>query len=238
MATTAKSPQRTGDAQFFVAAAVAMSAVVLAGFGSWGLRGMVNYAMLPVLVHVHALAFAGWMFVYLVQSAFAARGSMAQHRLLGWWGAGLAVAIIGLGVVVSADVVRRASYPPFFDAGAFLIMSLLQLVAFAGMAATAIMLRRQTDWHRRLMLGATAILTEAAFGRLLPLPLLGEGKFWALAVSGLLFVVAGAWYDVAVRGRVHPAYLAVLGVFVLSVVLIHPIADSGMGIALVQLVQR
>jgi len=94
MATMANAPRRTGDAPFFVAAALAMSTVVLVGFGSWGLRGMVNYAMLPVLVHVHALAFAGWMLVYLVQSVLAARGSMTQHRLLGWCGAGLAVVII------------------------------------------------------------------------------------------------------------------------------------------------
>jgi len=119
-----------------------------------------------------------------------------------------------------------------------LIMSLLEMVIFAGMAGTAIALRRQTDWHQRLMLGATAILTEAAFGRLLPLPLMGESKFWALAASSLLFVVAGALYDVTARGRVHPAYFAVLGAFVLSTVLIHPIADSAMGLALLQMVQR
>lgn len=208
-----------------------MAAIVVVGFGSWGLRGMVNYGMLPPLVHVHALAFAGWMALYLAQSVLAVRGSMARHHRLGWFGAGLAVAIVALGAITTGDAIRRASYPPFFEAGAFLAISVLQLAAFAGLFAAAIALRRRSEWHQRLMLGATSILTEAAFGRMLPLPFMGEGKFWALAGTGLLVVAAGAGYDAATRGRVHAAYAVVLAAFLLSVLLIHPLADSAVGVA-------
>lgn len=238
MSTRVESAPPAGDTPFFAAASIAMTVVVVVGFGSWGLRGMVDYGMLPPLVHLHALAFAGWMALHLTQSVLAARGAMARHRLLGWFGAGLAVAIVALGMIATGDAIRRASYPPFFEAGAFLTMSLLQLSAFAGMIAAAIALRRRTEWHRRLMLGATAILTEAAFGRLLPLPFMGEAKFWALAGSGLLVIAAGAGYDLVTRGRIHPAYGAVFGAFLLSVVLIHPFADSAIGIALLHAFQR
>jgi hypothetical protein len=60
-------------------------------------------------------------------------------------------------------------------------------------------MRRQSEWHRRLMLGSGILLLEPALGRMLPMPLLGPwGPFIEMCLQ-LGFVLVLARYDMRRR---------------------------------------
>jgi len=59
---------------------------------------------------------------------------------------------------------------PFFAVNQFLVSNSMQLLLFAGLTGLAVTVRANTDWHRRLMFWAFAILTGPGLGRLLPMP--------------------------------------------------------------------
>src|SRR3546814_9908486 len=74
--------------------------------------------------------------------------------------------------VCSSDLTGIASlvlnrFPPFFTPPHFLALTVTESLVFGAMVAWAIRRRRATDWHRRLMIGATIVILEPALGRLL-----------------------------------------------------------------------
>jgi uncharacterized membrane protein YozB (DUF420 family) len=191
---------------FFLGMSVAIAATVIGGFGSFALRGMVDVGRVPYWVHVHGAVFMSWTLLFVTQNALVQRGSLALHRRLGWTAVGLATAMIPLGGVTALMAVRLERVPPFFTPPIFLSLSALELIAFALLMTAAVRMRRRTEWHRRLMLCAMVSIVGPAFGRLLPMPLLGP--FAGLAVLGcqMIFVAVAAGHDLSTRGRVHPAY--------------------------------
>ena len=104
--------------------------------------------------------------------------------------------------------VQLQRFPPFFGSSYFLALTFTEMLVFAIMVVWAIMLRRQTQWHRRIMIGATIIALEPAFGRLLPMPLLGDWGEWLILVFQLVFVAVLARHDRKIIGHIHPATLA------------------------------
>jgi hypothetical protein len=56
--------------------------------------------------------------------------------------------------------------PFFFRPLQSMVFDPRNLVNFAGPTSAAIILRRQTDWHRRLHSSAMALLLRASIGRL------------------------------------------------------------------------
>jgi hypothetical protein len=198
----------------------------LIGFSFWGIFRHIQYGKLPVIVHVHAAIFVVWMLLYLAQSILATNERISLHRTLGWFSTGMVAAILASGFLVTFSSIRRHTVPPFFGMGEFLLLNSLQLFAFAGLVISAIVLRRKVEWHRRLMVSAAAVMTEPAFGRLLPMPLLGSAMLWVLGAAGMLFIIAGMGNDLLLRGRVHRAWLVGLAAHFLAIALIHPLAGT------------
>jgi uncharacterized membrane protein YozB (DUF420 family) len=96
--------------------------------------------------------------------------------------------------------------PPFFSNAYFLALTHVEVVVFAITVATAVAMRRKTQWHRRLMIAATVILMEPALGRLLPMPLLGQaGGGWIEASLQVGFLGIVVRHDAKALGRIHPA---------------------------------
>jgi hypothetical protein len=94
--------------------------------------------------------------------------------------------------------------PPYFTPAYFLALDWVNIACFGALVYAALHLRRQTDWHRRLMLCATICVTAPAWGRLLVLA--DVLTIWSNIGMLLVFVggaMVGDWY---IRGRVHPAY--------------------------------
>lgn len=221
MATIADGPRAAAgdDSRFFFTSAIVMAMIVAAGFSLQLAMGRSTFAS-PPLVHAHALAFMGWVTIYVLQSGFAATDRMALHRRLGWVAAAWMVPMLVLGCAVTVAMVRRGAVPFFFRPLQFLVFDPVTLLGFIALTAAAIVMRRQTDWHRRLHFCGMSILLGPAFGRLLPMPLLAPWAWEATLATCMLFPLAGIVRDVRRTGRPHPAWMwglaAMAGVLVVT----------------------
>lgn len=193
------------DDRFFLTMALAMMALVFTAFSFHLAMGRSTFHR-PLLIHLHAVTFMGWIVIYVLQNIFVTRGSMALHRRLGWIGAGWIVAMIVLGTAVTVGMVQRGAIPFFFYPLNFLIFDPMTVLTFAGLTWAAIAMRRRTDWHRRLHYCGTAMLMAPAISRLLPSPLLMPYAYEAAFVPVLIFPAIGIVADLRRGRRVHPAW--------------------------------
>lgn len=218
-----------GD-RFFLRGAIAMAVVIVAGFSVQLATGRSSFSS-PLLVHAHAVVFMGWLFLYLLQNIFAATGSMTLHRGLGWIGAVWIVPMVVLGCMVTVAMVRRGHVPFFFQPVHFLIFDPIAVLTFAGLAISAILLRRQTQWHRRLHFCAMSVLLGPGLGRLMPLPLLTPWALEATCAALLIFPAVGVYSDIRRSGRAHPAWLWGIAAIIGSLLLTEAIAYGPAGTA-------
>ena len=202
------TPARDADTAFFARMTLGLALFIAFGFAQFEARGLAPFALFPWVVHAHAAAMVGWLALLVVQPRLVASGSMALHRRVGWLSCALLAAIVVFGSMTGVAAVRLGFVPPFFTPAYFLALVHVGVLSLAAMVGWAIVVRRRTDWHRRLIVGSTILILEPALGRLLPMPLLGAwGEWLALAcqLGALGFLAA---HDRRTLGRVHPATLA------------------------------
>src|SRR5215203_6591540 len=220
-----------GDERFFLRGAIVMALIIVAGFSFQLAMGRSTFAS-PVRVHFHAVLFMGWVAIYLMQNVLVATDRLHLHRRLGWLAAAWMVAMVVSAFLVTAAMVRAGTVPFFFQPVHFLIFDPVAVLTFAGLTTAAILLRRRTEWHRRLHFCGMTILLAPAFGRLLPLPLLQPWAWEATYAVILLFPFAGAWADIRRSGRVHPAWRWGIGTIFASFLLVEVITYSPIGVAI------
>ena len=227
-AETGRAPRQQrgfmADQQFFVRYALVLVLFILFGFLQFSLRGFVDIRTMPLLVHLHAAVMLAWLGLFILQNLLVHRGELALHRKLGWLALGVAGAIALLGWAVGYQAVAAGRVPPFFTAPYFLALTFLESTFFAAIVAWAVSQRRRTEWHRRLMFGATFVILEPALGRLLPMPVLGAWGEWVVLAVQLLFVAVLARHDRKMFGSVHPATVAVGGILIASHLVITGVA--------------
>ena len=117
------------------------------------------------MLHIHGAVFSTWIILFLVQAILIGRGSRTLHRRLGWFAAAIAVAMVGLVAGATVEEMRRV--PPSPPAPIALALNTFDTVVFAILVSSAIYLRKQAEWHKRLLLSATLILLGAPILRLL-----------------------------------------------------------------------
>jgi len=211
MATLAVGVGRASrERLFYTGVAIAMFATVFLGFArSFFLRPWfpdVPAAPEPVFF-VHGVVFTAWLVLLVVQPALVAAHRTDLHRKLGWLGAGLAVAMVALGTFGALVAARRPTgfvgvpIPPL----QFLVVPLVDMVLFATLVGLAIVKRRDTQSHKRLMLLASVNLLAAGIARW-PFAVMQAGPPMYFGLSDLFIVALGAW-DLASRGRLHPVTL-------------------------------
>lgn len=212
-----------GDEYFFRTMGMFLALLVIAGFGFNIGGGWVSLAEFPVLIFVHAAVFMFWIGLFIVQPTLIGRNNLALHRRVGWAGVVLALLMVWLGWEASIDMMRRRTD---FRDGVTLSIQMSTMAMFALLVFAAIALRRRSDWHRRLMLCATIILTAPAVARLMPLWL---GPFTLLAILGILvgLMAVGLTHDRRRHGRFHPAYWWGMAVLVLGTAAMIPVGLSG-----------
>ena len=221
MATLAGQPfvSSVGNERFFLRSAIVMAIIIAAGFSFQLAMGRSTFAS-PLRVHVHAMLFMGWVAIYLTQNVLVATGRIGLHRKLGWVAAAWMVAMVVSGFVVTVAMVRSGTVPFFFQPVHFLVFDPVAVLTFGGLTTAAILLRRRTEWHRRLHFCGMTILLAPAFGRLLPLPLMQPWAWESTVAVTLLFPLAGMLADVRRSGRIHSAWrwgvAAIIGSFVLT----------------------
>ena len=195
----------TGDERFFLRAAVLMTIVVVGGFANNYLMGRSTFES-PIRVHIHAFFFMGWVGIYLLQNIFVATDRIELHRKLGWVAAFWIIPMIFMGCYVTTVMVREGHVPFFFKPLQFLAFDPAIVLTFAALTVAAVMLRKQTDWHRRLHYCGMSMLMGPGIARLMPLPLLAPWAWETVFAACLIFPFAAVYADVRRNGRAHPAW--------------------------------
>jgi hypothetical protein len=139
-----------------------------------------------------------------------------------------------MGLAATVYSIVSHNVPSFFPKGIFLAMNLLAILVFGFLVAAAVALRRQADWHKRLMLCATASILGPGLGRFLPMESFGALAPLVLFAVNDAILLAGPAADLLVRRRAHPAYLWGVGAVLLSQVLIGPLGFSPLAAAAVR----
>ncbi len=221
---------------FYLGLSVLMVLVLLAGF-SQTVPGDLTPPGLPLPFVAHALVFGGWVLLIILQPALVATGQIKRHRQVGLVGAGVAAAMVVMGVTATILAYPYHRVPAFFPGGVFLVMNILGILVFGGLVGTAIALRRQPDWHKRLMICATASILGPGLGRFLPMDAFGAvAPLVMFGVQDAILLIGPA-ADLVVRRRVHPAYLWGFAAVIFSQVAIGPLAFSPPILALVKVLR-
>lgn len=207
MATTAEGAGRAG--RFWQRMAIGLAAFIIFGFLQFALRGFVDPVAAPWWVHLHGVAMLAWLGLLVTQPTLEARGNLDLHRRLGWVGAALATSITILGVYTGLASLVLHRFPPFFTPPYFLALTVVEAITFGLVVMAAIRKRGDSEWHRRLMIGATIVILEPALGRLLPMPLMIGWSDIPVGLIQLTVVGVIAAHDRRTFGKVHPATKAV-----------------------------
>jgi len=220
------------ERRYFTLSAILVAALAVGGFTPHYLApdafpGM--FAPLTPLLLVHALLMAGWMILYLIQSALISAGRVAWHRGLGLAGAALAILIVPVGCMSTLAPAARAAVshaPDMLQRLNVLGLEMVQMLLFGGFVATAVMLRTRTAFHKRLMLLATLCILPNAIVRLSfvgVLPLTTNIEFlgvWALVVLSFVAI------DGLRIGRLHPAFLRATPIAIGALILAQIVSTS------------
>jgi uncharacterized membrane protein YozB (DUF420 family) len=189
---------------------------IVSGFGRDSILHLRAHGLdYPVIVHVHAVVFVGWLVLFTVQLALIRSRRIDLHKRLGLAGAALAAVMVVLGPA-TALVTDAARYTATHAPPDFLPVQFTNTIGFAGLAGLGLLLRGTPSAHKRLMLLSLFYISAPGFNRFLnhifaaPLGHTIQGQFFDIfGLSDLLMVALGA-YDLATRRRLHPAF--VLGV--------------------------
>lgn len=224
MATRAAAPGLRLDNErlFFSGMAGAMLLLTFIGFApTYFLRGMLGGTPpmpLTPLVHLHGVTFTAWVVLLFAQTGLIAARRADLHRLLGTALAGLALALIVVGVITAIEAGRLGSGPPDRHQPSFLIMPLSNMLVFTLLCGAGLYFRGQAQVHKRLMLMATMTLVITPLARISRMTV-GPETLWppigGMLLADLLFAALVA-YDVGARGKVHPATLWGGAVFLLT----------------------
>lgn len=212
---TVRQPTSLDDERFFLVAAVVMVAVVIGGFLNLWIQGVTTFAA-PWPVHLHAVVFMGWVGFFALQVWLATRGPLTLHRRLGWIAVAYIPLILVIGTATIVRMLRLGTTPPMWTPAYFFVMNMMAMIGFTALTIAAISMRRQTDWHRRLMFCGMAALIIVAVNRLMPVSVLFAVMSLASSLAILLFPLAGMVFDRRRFGRVHPAWLWGLGALIIS----------------------
>jgi FtsH-binding integral membrane protein len=226
------TPVGAYDHVFYGGMAIAMALTVLTGFAPTyylrffgdGPRATLSGGPFTSLVHLHGALFTSWVLLFVVQTALVASHRVAVHRRLGVGGAALAAAMVLVGTVVAIVTAARGGAPAGVDPLAFLAIPIFDMALFATFVTTALVMRRDKEAHKRLMLLAYISIIVAAVARLPGVQPMGPLAFFGF---GYLFVVVAVIYDLVSRRRVHKAYLWGGGLLVASVPLRLMVSGTG-----------
>ena len=192
---------------FYLCMSLVLAALVILGFSR-----TVNVALFhaspprPLLLWIHGVAFSMWIVFFIAQSALVRARKVSIHRALGWFGAGLAAAMVVLGIAV-AVVMTRFDTVVLKQKGvdAFLSVPFTDMIVFGSCIAMAIYWRKKPEYHRRLIFIASCHLMDAAVGRF---DFIFNHSLFHPILDCL--IVLGMARDWVVDKRVHKVYLYAL----------------------------
>jgi len=204
-----------GERRMYTIAAIAAAIVVIAGFApSYYLKAVFGTPELSTLKHLHGLVMTAWFTLFIVQVRFIATGNAATHRKVGTWGILLAIVVLITGTALGIASARAGVSPdPKLSPLVFLVLPIGEMVTFAGFFTAAIVLRKRSAWHKRLMLIASIAMLTPAVARIPVIRELGPLAFYAVPD---LIIIGCIVFDAKRNKRVHPALVGGLVILLVS----------------------
>ncbi len=214
--STGEGGPTRGRWSFFATMSIVVMLAIVAGFGPSYATSLVPPG-LPFWVHLHGGVMATWITLFAVQIVLVRRRNHRWHRALGFASIALVAIMVPLGIATDVLAIRRGATPPFFTPAMMFSSDLTDILLFAALFGWAIAWRRRTDWHKRLLLCATVLLTWPAFGRLAPVHALGLAMIVPVSLALLVaLALVGPVHDLYRRRSVHPAYLWGVGLIIVA----------------------
>lgn len=186
---------------FYAAATVLLLVLTIVGFKLFYFQGRAypDRELTPPirsLVITHGVAMSLWMLLAIAQPLLVASGNVRLHRKLGVFTAGVAGALVLLGLKIGIESTRVA--PPEqmfgpFTPKQFMATPVIAILMFASLVLIGVIYRQRAAIHRPAMFLATLTVVAAAISRIDALNHLYYGtvfqKIWA---DGFFTVVFGA----------------------------------------------
>lgn len=202
------------ERNFFLGFVIVAWLGVLLGFAppSWErFHGRADYPA-PLVLQLHAGLFVLWMVLLTSQVLLIRAANHALHHRMGLSAAALIPLMVLTGFFAEAYSQRYyLGHPP--DSQAFFIIPIFYVAAFGILATMAVLRRRESPAHKRLIYLATTIIVGAAWTRTLGGPIasvVGDGYWGMIAntfISTNLLITALVLFDWQTRGRMHPVVL-------------------------------
>ena len=214
MASGGFAPHHRHDRTMVAAMVFAIWLAILLGFGIDIVKRAHGHALtFSWVVHLHVIAYTGWLVLLAAQVWLVRTGRVALHRRLGLAALILLPAMLVLGLATAYYGVVDNPYMP--DKWiAWLSVNFTNAVGSIVLLTAGFLMRRNPAAHKRLMVMGTIAVTEPGFSRIWLSFLearLGEGYvpfYVATYIGTFVLVVAVGVYDLATRRRLHPAYVA------------------------------
>lgn len=210
---TAAIPHRMFERRFYLTISGVFFALVIWTFArTYFFKTLFGTPVLPLLLHVHGVVMTGWVVLLAVQSGLVVAHRVTWHRRLGVFGACWAVLVVLLGSITTLHAAAREVHAQSESAPILVVIAGLevtQMLFFAGLVTAAILMRRRTDYHKRLMVLTIACMLPSVLSRL-PVDFMSN----RLILVGLnLFVIGCVAVDAWRHRRLHPAFASAGGLF-------------------------
>jgi len=233
MEPLAATPRSAAERRFYGIAAAVVAIIAFAGFAqSYYLKSIFGAPELPRLVHLHGLVMTLWVALFITQTRLVAARRVDLHRRLGIAGAVLAALVVAVGIATAIEGARRGvspGPPPLV----FLAIPIGVALLFGAFLGAALLMRRRSDWHKRLMLLGTLAILTPAIARI-PVDVVHQGGILVfLGLTDLLALLCVGWDTVRNR-RLHPAFGWGMLFLVLFQAAILATAGSGAWMAIAQ----
>jgi hypothetical protein len=192
--------------RFFSQIALALALFVVVGFlRNYYFRFLTDLPPMVTLVHLHSLAFTGWLVLFIVQTRLIGAHRVDLHMRLGVAGLVLAACIVVLGV---ATAFHTAAVPRIRPSGLtqHVVIPLVSILLFALLVGLGAAFRRHAAVHKRLMVLAMIAVIGPAVGRMLGW--FDAGRLGAL-IHPLVAATFVAWclsHDWRRNRLVHPVF--------------------------------
>jgi hypothetical protein len=207
------APQHVWDRNFFLLLLVLTWLGVVSGFGLDVIAHFKGTRPYALIVHFHAALFVGWLVLLTTQVLLIRNRRADIHRRLGMIAAWMIPLMVVVALATAWTVQRQVALLPGVQRPQFISINITDMLGFAGLAGAGLLLRRDSSAHKRLMLLSTLYLSTAGFARLWLLTIghAGTDSFWgfflAYNLGGDVLIAMLGLYDLATRGRLHPAYV-------------------------------
>jgi hypothetical protein len=214
--------QRTklrSDDIFFLSMALLILVIVVTGFAqSYFLAGMIRAKLPSAVVHVHGALFVTWIFLLVAQASLVTLRNLKLHMTLGILGFVLPPFMVVAATLTLFGSIQRGQLdiPPEI----LLVGDLENLLIFIALVSWGMLARRQSAFHKRLMILGTMAITGPAIDR------------WGFGLNVTIGVILALpllvlVYDLWSLRRVHRATIVACAMIFTAMLTLFPVSRLG-----------